>query len=68
VEEESAMTTMIASEKASDMATVTEMKRGQEQRQREMNVKNNKTAYWMETVKGTGLETDTWRGGVGGEG
>jgi hypothetical protein len=35
-EEERAMATTIASAKATDMATVTEMKRGQEQRQREM--------------------------------
>jgi hypothetical protein len=35
-EEESAMTTTIASAKATDMATVTEMKREQGQRQREM--------------------------------
>jgi hypothetical protein len=34
--EERAMATTIASEKATDMATVTEMKRGQGQWQREM--------------------------------
>ena len=35
-EEERAMTTTIASAKAADMATVTEMKREQGQQQREM--------------------------------
>ncbi len=35
-EEERAMTTTIASAKATDIATVTEMKREQGQRQREM--------------------------------
>ena len=36
VEEERAMATTIVSAKATDMATVTEMKRGQGQRQREL--------------------------------
>ncbi len=36
VEEERAMATTIASEKATDMAKMTEMKRGQGQRQKEM--------------------------------
>jgi hypothetical protein len=36
VEEERAMTTTIASEKATDMAKMTEVKREQGQRQREM--------------------------------
>jgi hypothetical protein len=35
-EEERAIATTIASLKATDMATVTEMKRGQDQRQKEM--------------------------------
>jgi hypothetical protein len=35
-EEEKAMATTIASAKATDMATVTEMKRGQQQWQREI--------------------------------
>ncbi len=39
------MATIIASEKATDMAKMTEIKQGQGNNKEKWNVKNNKTAY-----------------------